>query len=342
MNRAVPYSKLNTGPRKLLRDIVPLRMPLSLWIEPTNHCNYRCVFCARSRPDFQDYAGTCANMDIALFEKICLDIKQMGKLASVKLYNFGEPFLHPAFGEILQKAICHDIAERIEITTNASVMDCIASAGLVAAAADYRGIIYVRISVSSVQEERHARLTLSDIPVSRIAENVAALRKIRDQCGRSNVFVYVKMIDSGSRENGLFADAFRACADECSIEEPMNFNGFQDMDLIGTLSPGTPTVQRHTNRRTACPYPFYSLAINADGSVVACCVDWNRGTVVGNIGKESLEDIWRGEKLFNLRKAHVEGRRREISSCKNCDVLYRCPESDTVDGIYLKKPGAVV
>lgn len=53
--------------------------------------------------------------------------------------------------------------------------------------------------------------------------------------------------------------------------------------------------------------------------------------MVGDIRTESLGDIWRGERLLKLQRMHLEGRRSENSSCKNCTALYRSP--DSVDGL---------
>jgi hypothetical protein len=60
-------------------------------------------------------------------------------------------------------------------------------------------------------------------------------------------------------------------------------------------------------------------------------VDWSGGTVVGDVRTQSLLDIWRGDRLLNFQRMHLEGRRSENSSCKNCTALYRSP--DSVDGL---------
>lgn len=35
----------------------------------------------------------------------------------------------------------------------------------------------------------------------------------------------------------------------------------------------------------------------SDGKVVYCCVDWSRLSLIGDVAKESLQDIWNGAAL---------------------------------------------
>ena len=55
-----------------------------------------------------------------------------------------------------------------------------------------------------------------------------------------------------------------------------------------------------------CPDPFSKLAVNFNGTVSVCCVDWSHGTIVGDLNKESFYDVWNGEKLKNFRLLHGE------------------------------------
>jgi Flp pilus assembly protein TadD len=53
--------------------------------------------------------------------------------------------------------------------------------------------------------------------------------------------------------------------------------------------------------RAACYSPWVSLYFNTVGDVIACCK--NQGFILGNIGRESLDDIWKGARIHQLRKA---------------------------------------
>ncbi len=82
--------------------------------------------------------------------------------------------------------------------------------------------------------------------------------------------------------------------------------------------------------KDVCPYPFYVLAVNADGSVSLCGNDWSQKTVVGDVNRESLSSIWEGEALYRFRRMMLEGRRRENQACGECYYLQIVP--DNLDG----------
>ena len=67
-----------------------------------------------------------------------------------------------------------------------------------------------------------------------------------------------------------------------------------------------------------CELVFYKMYILASGDVVLCCMDWRRQVVLGNVGRQSLRDIWNGDAYRRIRRLHIEGRDGEIGLCKAC------------------------
>jgi radical SAM protein with 4Fe4S-binding SPASM domain len=74
------------------------------------------------------------------------------------------------------------------------------------------------------------------------------------------------------------------------------------------------------------------MAINFDGAVSACCVDWSRDVVVGNVCEQSLSEIWDGDVLRDLRLLHLDGRRSENPACRSCQYLQGASEEADIDG----------
>ena len=86
--------------------------------------------------------------------------------------------------------------------------------------------------------------------------------------------------------------------------------------------------------KLVCPFPFYELAVKANGDVTVCCVDWRGDLTVGNIHFESLQDIWAGPRLAELRRVHLEGQRSKLVACRDCNVLNACPDNlDSLVGL---------
>lgn len=51
-----------------------------------------------------------------------------------------------------------------------------------------------------------------------------------------------------------------------------------------------------------CRRPFEHIEIDNNGNVFSCCPDYTGSYILGNILKESFDDIWYGKKFSNLRK----------------------------------------
>lgn len=73
--------------------------------------------------------------------------------------------------------------------------------------------------------------------------------------------------------------------------------------------------------RMICPEPFKTMAVNFNGDVSVCCADWSMGIKLGNTEETSLSELWNGEQLKNLRLKHVDGRRKEIRICSDCQLI---------------------
>jgi len=69
-----------------------------------------------------------------------------------------------------------------------------------------------------------------------------------------------------------------------------------------------------------CEYPWTSLTVMADGSVVPCTQDYDTELVLGNVNENTLEEIWNGEPYKKLRRIHIEGNFPKGHKCQErCD-----------------------
>ncbi len=75
-----------------------------------------------------------------------------------------------------------------------------------------------------------------------------------------------------------------------------------------------------------CSYPFYSLNVFANGDVSACCTFYGKKLIIGNIHNESLQNIWKGEKIKKIRQQIVSKKFNPI--CQKC-LYFR--DKDLID-----------
>lgn len=328
-----------------LEELLPLPAPLGLCIEPTNRCNFSCRFCPVHLEEFPDVVGGLRFMDFALFEKVIHDVKAMGQqLVNLNLYGDGEPFLNKRLLDMIRLAAQMQIAQNIIVTSNGSAITEENAIALLDS-----GLTHLRVSIYGIDEDFHRHITGSPITPAQVYANIVRLRKLRDASGNRLPHIYVKMIGTSETRSQLdrFREMYTGVADEVNVENPINWNGYNENDLVGALDPehecnltlvqGWHKQKGQSNRhKQICTTPFLSLNVKSDGAVTICIVDWNKGTTVGDITRESLADIWHGERLRAFRRMHIEGRRSENPSCRNCQVLYNSP--DNIDALASADP----
>lgn len=67
-----------------------------------------------------------------------------------------------------------------------------------------------------------------------------------------------------------------------------------------------------------CPEVFSKLSVNWDGTVSACCGDYDNKMLVGDVKEDSLGRIWHSTKMRYYRKMLEEMRHSELPLCRNC------------------------
>ena len=70
-----------------------------------------------------------------------------------------------------------------------------------------------------------------------------------------------------------------------------------------------------------CPYLFYSMCVNSDGTVSSCLMDWNHVQIIGNVADQTLYEIWNGETLHRMRVNHLKLHRDLYPACGACGQM---------------------
>lgn len=337
----IKYTELKNQKRHNLIDVIPLKKPYTLLIEPSNFCNFKCIQCFQSIKSENYLNKHKGLMDMNLYNEIIKQFKNWDgdRLKVLKLSLYGEPFTNPNFCEMLKSAKSSNISERIETTTNASVMTKEICEKLV----EYE-IDYIRVSIYSVSQEKHQKITNSPINILSIYNNLKYIQKLKKEKSSERPFISVKMIDTYSKENEEFLNRYKSVADEVYIDKPHNWIAHKEKSFINSLYGDIEKekleldLARTMSKRIACPMPFTTLAIRNNGDVSPCCVDWLGGTNLGNILEQNIIDIWNSDRMYEFRKMQLENRRFENSSCRKCDlVLNDYYTRDNIDGFPVER-----
>ena len=68
-----------------------------------------------------------------------------------------------------------------------------------------------------------------------------------------------------------------------------------------------------------CNYPFYTFFIDYNGDVQMCSHDWGKKMILGNLNKNTINEIWVSKKFEFMRQKLFKGD-RNFSPCNVCDV----------------------
>lgn len=334
------YTELKFAGRQDLKKILPLAKPFTVLIEPTSLCNFRCIQCFHSLKEDNYFSNTKGHMPLDRYERVLDQLRtwQGPKIKVLKLSLYGEPMANKDFPTMLHLARRSDVAERIEVTTNASLLDEEMAHHLVNAQLDY-----LRVSIYATSQQAHQEITGNKMPIDRIWNNLLKLKQVKTNLNTLKPFVSCKKLDDFSGDNEIFLNRYQEVADECFIDKPHSWVKADKVDFIQRYykdgsSLALKDLQSRTSDRTACPMPFTTMAIRSNGAVSPCCVDYAGGTNIGHVDTETLQSIWESKAWCEFQEMHLLGQQRSNSSCASCDV-YKDDHytRDTIDGFPVEK-----
>lgn len=305
-------------PREELAELLPLPNPISMQVDPASLCNFKCAFCPTGDPHLVKQSGRKQTfMKRELFEKVVADISAFERnLKVLRLFKDGEPMLNPHFIDMVRIAKNEPKIERVETTTNGSKLGPGFNEQLVDA-----GLDRIVLSIEGVTAERYLSFARVRFDFEGFVEKVRHLYEIRGDL-KLHVKTVAQNLDYANGEDRKFLDTFGPISDGIYIENTIA--SWPQFAVDGAVDAAIDAYGGRTVKKDLCPYPYYTLSINADGVVSPCCVDWNRDLALGSVVTESLLDIWNGEALNALRRQHLTEGLGKNPSCGSCGQVHAC------------------
>jgi radical SAM protein with 4Fe4S-binding SPASM domain len=302
MNPSYTVGSLTCLKSEVIMEKINPDFPLVLNIEPTNACNLKCIYCPRE--EMIKYQGI-HHISLGTFQKIIDEASRYGKLIMLNLHKDGEPLLNPHLPEMITYAKKRGTAETIHLNTNGTLLHKNIGTGILEA-----GIDDITISIDAAFGETYSRLKRnSDFEI--VVERVENFIALRDRIG-APTFIRVKIMefDGISREEiESFFRKWENVADQVLVTGIHNWSGaIKDLRVTDEFS----------EIRHPCALLWYALAVNSNGSVSICNVDWNYTGVVGNIKNDTLHRIWNDRPIRNIRKNHLESGFADPEICRDC------------------------
>jgi len=278
-------------------------------LEFTSCCDLKCKWC------ILDNSRKKGFMDINFFGRILDEIINEPRIEveELALHNAGEVLLHPKFKEMLgvlgkkkQEAEMHGKKfPYILFLTNAMQL----TEDKIKAILECNAINFVRFSIDGGNKERFEEIRRG-AKWETVLGNVQNFIRLNKESGKNLRTGIISIIDKDCPLDLEFRELIREV--EYMPRPPHNWDGSKDLGLMDGFGVKP--------KKGFCHFIFKNLAILYDGRVVPCCADLNARGVVGDLNKESLYDVYYGEKRTEIIKKMRCGLRHEIELCKNCGL----------------------
>ena len=312
-----------------LHSVVPMSVPFAIGIGPSDFCNFKCNYC------FQATDKGVRDPKMLEFSDFQIIIEQIQKLLSngndkLKIIRFignGEPFLNKNIAKMVKYASQKKLADRYEITTNASLLTHELTDELVNS-----GLTRLIVSIQGVTEEKYKEVCKYNIDLSKL---INELTYFYNQ-SRGNCKLMIKTVNLSvelAEEKKKFFDIFEEISDEISIENVMD--ACEDIDYTTLLTEEEQEETRYgteLKEKKCCDSLFMNMNIHANGDVDVCgCI--YPPLFIGNVYKTSLDELWNGSYHKEIMIKHLTGKRDEINVCSKCKSIthYNSLETDNLD-----------
>jgi MoaA/NifB/PqqE/SkfB family radical SAM enzyme len=300
--------------------------PTQASLHVTANCNLNCEFCHRQL-DPQNPINH-RDMDLAMVDTI---LNKFPTIQGVHIAGFGEPFLNPHLGYIIQKLKTK--GKYVGMTTNGTLL----AHKLSEFSKIYNGFPDdINISFNSANPIDYAKVTGHSL-FNKVVDGVIACREYKIKhtvsfvCYKSNIsaimdflhFVYTELktgvhlhnllphsgFDNDSEwfVNNVFTDKDNAILDEIKeydLELQKEYGGNWILNMPKPIS------FDYTSRN--CKFAWNSISVDGDGNLSPClCVDPCHAKN-GNI-KDGI--VWNNQAYLNLRESLLSEQRAQCKVC---------------------------
>lgn len=323
-DRKASYNK----DRLRLGEKLPLDTPLSVIVDVSERCNFRCNYCFRSKKQDGAWGYATKNnlMSMELFQRA---VNQMSafpqKIKVISLSGHGEPLCHPDIVSMARYLKRTAVAKRIEMHTNASMLT--EKTALEIAQAGFSRIVVSLQGLDAVTYERVCGVRLD---WASFYERLRLLYENRSDELKIHIKISEAALDleNLTAEEGRFYDLFGPIADTVSVEKVT--------PLWKNLRADTPTTINKYGQETGmiecCPILFYKMWVAPDGEIYPC-TGLPAPMSLGNIQNTTLSGAWNGEQRRKFLISHLREPRGGCTECADCFVPVNtvATEEDRID-----------
>lgn len=297
-----------------LKKPVQWGVPFTISFEPTTACNLGCPECPSGLKSFSRPTG---NLKSDFFRSV-ID-EQYKKLVYLIFYFQGEPYINPAFLEMVEYA--HRKKIYTITSTNGHFLNDENAKKTVLSGLD-RLIISIDGTTQEVYEQYRKRGNLE--VVLQGARNIVKWKRQLKAVHPHVIIQFLVVKPNESQIPEIYRLAKEIGVDEVKLKTAQVY----DFENGNPLIPENNKYSRYARQPdgtyvvknkllNSCWKLWHACVITWDGMVVPCCFDKDAQYRLGDLKKDSFEDIWQGGAYRQFR-SKILGGRKQIDICSNC------------------------
>lgn len=280
-------------------------------VELTSYCNLRCKWCPISEAGTW---GARANgfMDPEVWRGLLEQIyegRRRGDLSIGKLavWNAGEVMMHPKFDELI--GILGEVRQRaggfpfVSLLTNATKLTPERARTIIESGA----LDLIQFSVDGGTQETFETIRVR-AKWKDVLGNIRGFLDERDRLGQGPQTGII-MIDVGEDPESEF-DAIVERVDVIERRRAHNWSGSTEFEDLQVQAPKT----------GRCKVMEQSMSVLWDGRVSPCCNDLLGEHILGDLGSQTLAEIFQAAPRVQLEAMLSANRRGDVELCKNCSL----------------------
>lgn len=290
-------------------------VPISVSFEPTTSCNLRCPECPSGLRQFTRPTGMLSN---DFFRDTVEQLKN--DLLYLIFYFQGEPYLNPDFLDMVKYA--SDRGIYTATSTNAHYLKDENAKRTVES-----GLDRMIISIDGTTQETYENYRVGG-KLDTVIEGAKNVVKWKKELNSKTPHVIFQFLVVKPNEHQL--EDVKKLGAEVGVDE-VRFKTAQVYDYENDPNNLIPDNQKYSRYKKTkdghttiknpllnhCWKLWHSCVLTWDGLVVPCCFDKDATHQLGDLKKNTFDEIWQGEKYQEFRSSILRSR-SEIDICSNC------------------------
>ena len=267
--------------------------PDHIQIQTITGCNANCIFCPNGKTRRNIPKGR--RMDRDLYHSIVDQSIEMG-IRRYSVYLMNEPMLDRELPERVAYITARiNKPQYVKVTSHGGLLTERMAKGLLDS-----GLSKLKISVQSLDADTYRQIM--DLPLEKTLKNIDRFLALKKQGGYKRPKLEIVMVDSVQTHD----------------EIPRIRQYWQDRNIKLYIEPVENRADQHNIRDTAvgaqklkafswCRRLMEQIYILYDGRMLQCCADWEQQSVMGDLTKDRLTDIWHGKLYSDYRRRFAGG-----------------------------------